>query len=159
MGWKNLVTQNIENSDKLYCGGELGMRDYASWWMILGCVGILHNSDLVDFPGCQAVKSVCNEDSLEKDMATHSNILAWEIPWQRSLAGYSPWGGKKVRHDWATNTFIEHPLFALGLAKETEILDSKVACNAIRDKDSTWESARVVQDEYWTIQIMLLLSC
>ena len=48
--------------------------------MILGCVGILHNSDLVDFPGCQAVKSVCNEDSLEKDMATHSNILAWEIP-------------------------------------------------------------------------------
>ena len=30
-------------------------------------------------------------------MATHSNILAWKMPWtpQRSLAGYSPWGRKE----------------------------------------------------------------
>ena len=28
-------------------------------------------------------------------MVTHSSILAWEIPWQRSLAGYSPWGHKE----------------------------------------------------------------
>ena len=34
------------------------------------------------------------EDPLEKEMATHSSILAWEISWQRSLAGYSPWGRK-----------------------------------------------------------------
>ena len=27
---------------------------------------------------------------LEEEMATHSSILAWKIPWQRSLAGYSP---------------------------------------------------------------------
>ena len=31
------------------------------------------------------------DDPLEKEMATHSSILAWEIP-QRSLAGYSPLG-------------------------------------------------------------------
>ena len=30
------------------------------------------------------------EDPLEKEMATHSSILAWEIPWE----GYSPWGCK-----------------------------------------------------------------
>ena len=30
--------------------------------------------------------------SLEKEMATHSSILAWDIPGQRSLAGYSPRG-------------------------------------------------------------------
>ena len=41
------------------------------------------------------------EDPLEKEMATHSNIFAWEIPWQRSLAGYSPWG-QKVRHNFET---------------------------------------------------------
>ena len=29
-------------------------------------------------------------------MATHSSILAWEIPEQRSLAGYSPWGCKEL---------------------------------------------------------------
>ena len=28
-------------------------------------------------------------------MATHSSILAWEIPWRRSLVGYSPWGLKE----------------------------------------------------------------
>ena len=39
--------------------------------------------------------------SLEKEMATHSSILAWRIPQQRNLVGYSPWGHKRVRHDWA----------------------------------------------------------
>ena len=33
------------------------------------------------------------EDPLEKDMATHSSILVWEYLGQRSLVGYSPWGG------------------------------------------------------------------
>ena len=32
------------------------------------------------------------EDPLEQEMATHSSILAWEIPWMRSLVGCSPWG-------------------------------------------------------------------
>ena len=41
------------------------------------------------------VQSSSQEDPLEKKMAIHSSILAWEIPWQRSLAGYSPWGHKK----------------------------------------------------------------
>ena len=35
------------------------------------------------------------EDPLEKEMATHSSVLAWEIPWKRSLEGYSPWGRKE----------------------------------------------------------------
>ena len=53
------------------------------------------------FPGTSDNKeSVCNEGDLgsnpgfggtpEKGMATLSNILAWKIPWMRSLAGYSP---------------------------------------------------------------------
>ena len=29
-------------------------------------------------------------------MANHSSILAWEIPWRRSLAVYSPWGLKEL---------------------------------------------------------------
>ena len=40
------------------------------------------------------VQSVGQEDSLEKEMATHSSILAWRIPWTEELAGYSPWGCK-----------------------------------------------------------------
>ena len=35
------------------------------------------------------------EDPLEKEMATHSNILAWRIPWTEEPVGYIPWGRKK----------------------------------------------------------------
>ena len=42
------------------------------------------------------VCSLGQEDPLEKEMAIHFNILAWEIPWTRSLPGYSPWGCKEL---------------------------------------------------------------
>ena len=45
------------------------------------------------------VQSLGQEDPLEKGLATHSSILAWEIP--RNLVGYSPWGHKESRHDWS----------------------------------------------------------
>ena len=41
------------------------------------------------------VQSWGRVDPLEKEMATLSSILAWRIPWTRSLTGYSPWGHKK----------------------------------------------------------------
>ena len=37
-------------------------------------------------------------------MATHSSILAGKFHKQRSLAGYSPWGSQRVRHNLATFT-------------------------------------------------------
>ena len=38
------------------------------------------------------VRSLGWEDRLEKEMATHSSILAWKIPWmEKPGAGYSPW--------------------------------------------------------------------
>ena len=36
------------------------------------------------------VQSLGQEDPLEKQMATHSSILAWKIPWTEDLVGYSP---------------------------------------------------------------------
>ena len=36
------------------------------------------------------------EDPLEKEIATHSGILARESRGQRSLVGYSPWGSQRV---------------------------------------------------------------
>ena len=41
------------------------------------------------------VRSLGQEDPLEKEIATHSSILAWRIPWQRSLESYSPWGRRE----------------------------------------------------------------
>ena len=48
------------------------------------------------------VQSLGQEDPPEKEMATHSSILAWEIPWKRSLAGYSPRITKRTGHDLET---------------------------------------------------------
>ena len=42
------------------------------------------------------VQSLDWEDPLEKEMATHSGVLAWEIPWTESLVGYNPWGRKEL---------------------------------------------------------------
>ena len=39
------------------------------------------------------VPSLGQEDPLEKEMATHSGILAWEIPWTEEPS-YGPWGHK-----------------------------------------------------------------
>ena len=44
------------------------------------------------------VRSLDWEDSLKKGMASPSSILAWRIPWKRSLVGYNPWGCR-VGHD------------------------------------------------------------
>ena len=45
------------------------------------------------------VQSLGWEDTLEKEMATHSSILAWKIPWMGSMAGPSLWRHKGVGHD------------------------------------------------------------
>ena len=51
------------------------------------------------------VQSLGQEDPQEEEMATHSSILAWEIPWQRSLACYSPWGRKESDMiSWLSNS-------------------------------------------------------
>ena len=41
------------------------------------------------------VRSLGQEDPLEKGIATHSSTLAWRIPWTESLADYGPWGHKE----------------------------------------------------------------
>ena len=48
------------------------------------------------------VQSLGWEDPLEKEMATHSNILAWKIPWTEELGGLQSMGPQRVRHDLVT---------------------------------------------------------
>ena len=38
------------------------------------------------------VRSLGREDHLEKEMATHTTILAWETPWTEEPGGLHPWG-------------------------------------------------------------------
>ena len=51
------------------------------------------------------VWSMGQEDPLEKEMATHSSIIAWRIPWTEEPGGLQSMGSQRVRNNWKTNTF------------------------------------------------------
>ena len=44
------------------------------------------------------------EDPLEKEMATHSSTLAWEIPWTEEPGGLQSMWSQRVKYDLATKT-------------------------------------------------------
>ena len=44
-------------------------------------------------------RSLCQEDPLEKGMASHSSILAWRIPWTEEPGGLQSKGLQSVGHD------------------------------------------------------------
>ena len=50
------------------------------------------------------VQSLGQEDPLEKEMATHSSILAWRISRTEEPGGLQSMGSQRVGHDWAANT-------------------------------------------------------
>ena len=45
------------------------------------------------------VQSLGQEDPLEKKVATHCSILAWEILWTEEPGGLESMGSRRVRHD------------------------------------------------------------
>ena len=48
------------------------------------------------------IRSLGQEDLLKKGMATHSSILAWEIPWTEEPGRLQSIGSQKVGHDLGT---------------------------------------------------------
>ena len=51
------------------------------------------------------------EDLLEKEMATHSSILAWRIPWTEKPGGLQSMGSRRVEHDWVTSLSLMNSVF------------------------------------------------
>ena len=51
------------------------------------------------------VQVLGREDPLEEEMATHSSILAWRIPWTEEPGGLQSMGSPRVGHNSETNTF------------------------------------------------------
>ena len=45
---------------------------------------------------------ISQEDPLDKEMATHSSILAWEIPWTEEPAGLQSMGSQRLGHNLVT---------------------------------------------------------
>ena len=102
----------------------------------------------VAFPVAQSVKkSACYAGnlgsipwlgrSLEKEMATHSSILAWKIPWTEELGGLQSMRLQRVGHDWATNTHTQERMTWLGKSENDAqlwmCLVAKVKSDAVKN--------------------------
>ena len=58
--------------------------------------------------------------ALEKELATHSSVLAWRIPWTEKPDRLQSMGSQRVGHDWATSLHFMFPLVRThGSGKET----------------------------------------
>ena len=55
------------------------------------------------------VRSLGREDPLEKEMATHSSVLAWKISWMEEPGGLQSVGWQRVRHDQVTSLHYGTP--------------------------------------------------
>ena len=49
------------------------------------------------------VRSLGREDFLEKEVATHSSILGWKIPWMEEPGRLQSTGSQRVGHNWETS--------------------------------------------------------
>ena len=72
----------------------------------------LSHSNMTKYKRPGLVRSLGQEDPLQKGMATHSSILAWKFHGQRRLAGYTPWGLKELDMAERLTIWIWGPLSA-----------------------------------------------
>ena len=56
------------------------------------------------------VRSLGEEDPLEKEMAIHSSTIAWKIPWTEDRVGYSPWDCKELDTTEHSTTAFQIPM-------------------------------------------------
>ena len=79
--------------------GQTQLSDWACTHLFGGFPG---GSDCQE-SACQEnwVQSLDQEDPLEKEMAMHSSILAWRIPWREEPGGLPSMVSQRVRHDWS----------------------------------------------------------
>ena len=92
-----LIRENKDLCDTYTCTHVFG-----DWFV---CMASLVAQRLKCLPAMQEtwVRSLGREDPLEKEVATHSSILAWRIPWMKEPGGLQSTGSHRVRHDWATS--------------------------------------------------------
>ena len=100
-----------QDSKKLFCGyqqtdskfKQKDKRSKTAWYYERRAS--LAAQRLKHLPAMQEtwVRSLGQEDPLDKEMATHSNILAWRIPWRKEPGRLQSMGSQRVGHDWATS--------------------------------------------------------
>ena len=100
------IVYKQENQTKVYVSDQ-GYRTQTTLGRVPG------RPEILSLPGIEVAESICDtdpksvllldnlgwDDSLEKRTATHSNILAWRIPWAEEPGGLQSKGSQRVGHD------------------------------------------------------------
>ena len=82
------------NGNPLQCSCLKNPRDGGAWWA--GIYGVAQSrTRLSDFP------FTFHFHALEKEMVTHSSVLAWRIPGMAEPGGLPSMGSHRVGHDWS----------------------------------------------------------
>ena len=105
------------NGSPLQCSCLEHPMDGGAWWpAVLGVAK--SRTRLSDFP------FTFHFHALEKEMATHSSVLAWRIPGTREPGGLPSMGSHRVRHDWSDLAAVAAAYIPCGSAGKES------ACNA-----------------------------
>ena len=70
------------------------------------------------------IRSLDLEDTLKKDMATYSSILAWRVLWTEEPGGLQSMGSQRVGWDQATNIFTNLKLHAAAAKNSRDSLNT-----------------------------------
>ena len=93
--WNSLQNSNLISST---CRGgrkgRLRLRDFSLVAQMVKRLSTMQES---------LVPSLGREDPLEKEIATHSSILAWKIPWMEEPGRLLSVGSQRVGHNWVTS--------------------------------------------------------
>ena len=115
----------------LHCSNRAGWHGFVhvyarAWYISVAKVyrGFPSSSEVRNLPTMQELQetwvwTLDREDLLEEDVATHSSVLAWRIPWTEEPGGLQSMGSQRVRHGWSDlahmhTRFTEH-LLCIGI--------------------------------------------
>ena len=94
--FKNTEKSKLKK-DVLYCSLQKTQADFLPVFSLYIYIHFPGGSVVKNSPAMQEKQG--QEDPLEKGMATHSSMLAWEIPWTEEPGRLQSWGHKRVGHD------------------------------------------------------------
>ena len=119
--WLNLLAvQGTLKSLLQYHSSKASILRHSAFFIVQLSHSYMTTGKTIDFPGGLDGKASAynagdlglipgSEDPLEKEMAIHSSIRAWKVPWTEEPGRLQSMGSQRVGHDWATSLslFIE----------------------------------------------------
>ena len=136
--WNHVTLTGLFNWDHMPGHRKNATRDKVTdkKWMVAQTAKRLPTMREIRF------QSLDLEDPLEEEMATHSSILAWKIPWTVEPGRLQSTGSQRVGHDWATSLSHQSVSSSRCSAKWLDFEETVLAAvkldNRIKDDNSSW---------------------